>query len=195
MRVVMVLALKLLSIISTIFVARRFDTFTVGAGTDMFPWRVRGGRRCRLSVGKNCIVRSSMVFEKENACISVGDRCFIGKALISVAECVEIGNDVLISWGVTILDHNAHSLKWSERQRDVGEWYVRSKFWSSVRVGKVVIGDRAWIGFNVIVLKGVTIGEGAIVGAGSVVSKDVPPFTIVAGNPARVVRKLDSDER
>lgn len=195
MRVVMVLALKLLSIISMVFVAHRFDAFTVGEGTDMLPWRVRGGKQCRLSVGKNCIVRSNMVFEKENACISVGDRCFIGKALISVAECIEIGNDVLISWGVTIIDHNAHSLKCSERERDVGEWYARSKFWSGVKVEKVVIGNKAWIGFNVIVLKGVTIGEGAIVGAGSVVSKDVPPFTIVAGNPARVVRELDPNER
>ncbi len=187
--------LKLLSILSMPFVARRFDAFTVGTRTDILPWRIRGGRRCRLSIGKDCIVSGNVVFEKEHAFFSVGNGCFIGKTLISVAEGVEIGDDVMISWGVTITDHNSHSLKCSERQRDVRGWRVRSKDWSGVKIKKVAIHDKVWIGFNAILLKGVTIGEGAIVGAGSVVSKDVPPFTIVAGNPARVIREVGPDER
>lgn len=189
------IVLKLLSKFYKVLVALRFDALMVGVGTDILPWRIRGGRRCRLSIGKNCIVRCHVVFERENAVFSVGNDCFIGKALISVADNVEIGNDVMISWGVTISDHNSHSLKFSERQRDVEDWHDCSKDWSGVKIGKVVIQDKAWIGFNVILLKGVTIGEGAIVGAGSVVSKDVPPFTIVAGNPARIVRELGPDER
>jgi acetyltransferase-like isoleucine patch superfamily enzyme len=55
------------------------------------------------------------------------------------------------------------------------------------RGGEVVIGDRVWIGYRAIILPGVSIGQGAVVGAGSVVTKDVPPFTIVAGNPARKI--------
>jgi len=140
-------------------------------------------------------VRSSVVFERESTRLSIGDRCFIGKGIISVAEDIEIGNDVLVSWGVTITDHNSHSVKFSDRRRDVADWHARNKNWTGVKTGKVVIQDKAWIGFNAIILKGVTIGEGAIVGAGSVVTKDVPPFTIVAGNPARVVRELGPDER
>jgi acetyltransferase-like isoleucine patch superfamily enzyme len=58
-----------------------------------------------------------------------------------------------------------------------------------------MISDFVWIGANVIILKGVTIGEGAIVGAGSVVTKDVPPYTIVAGNPARIIREIPENER
>ncbi|MBV8923397.1 DapH/DapD/GlmU-related protein, partial [Bradyrhizobium sp.] len=54
----------------------------------------------------------------------------------------------------------------------------------------VVIADKVWIGFNASILKGVTIGEGAVVGACSVVTRDVPPFAVVAGNPARVIRTL-----
>ena len=187
--------LKLLSMATTRFVARRFSDFSVAPNSELFAWRIRGGTGCRLVIGEGCVVRSRVVFERESVRISVGDRCFIGKGVISSAESVEIGNDVLISWGVTITDHNSHSLKFSERRRDVEDWRGSAKNWLGVKVGKVVIQDKAWIGFNAIVLKGVTIGEGAIVGAGSVVSKDVPPFTIVAGNPAKVVRELGPDER
>lgn len=59
--------------------------------------------------------------------------------------------------------------------------------------GDVIIGDRVWIAYRAIILPGVTIGEGAVVGAGSVVTKDVEPYTIVAGNPARFVKKRNSD--
>jgi acetyltransferase-like isoleucine patch superfamily enzyme len=189
------LLLKLLNRIAGKWVARRFDFYAIGAGTDMLPWRIRGGRRCKLAVGHHCIMRCTVVFENENSSLTVGDRCFIGKGLISTAQGVEIGSDVLISWGVTITDHDSHSLKFSERQKDVQEWHLDKKDWSGVKTRRVVIHDKAWIGFNAILLKGVTIGEGAIIGAGSVVSKDVPPFTIVAGNPARVIRELGPDER
>lgn len=58
----------------------------------------------------------------------------------------------------------------------------------------IVIGDNVWIGEYASVLKGVTIGTGAIVASHAVVTKDVPPYTIVAGNPARVVKELEDDE-
>lgn len=61
--------------------------------------------------------------------------------------------------------------------------------------GNVAIGDRVWIGYRAIVLPGVNIGEGAVVGAGAVVTKDVPPFTIVAGNPAKPVGERNKDLR
>jgi acetyltransferase-like isoleucine patch superfamily enzyme len=54
----------------------------------------------------------------------------------------------------------------------------------------VVIEDHVWIGFNVGILKGVTIGKGAIIGAGSVLTEDVEPFTVVAGNPAKIIKRL-----
>lgn len=58
----------------------------------------------------------------------------------------------------------------------------------------VYIGDKVWIGFNVIILKGVDIGEGAVVAAGSVVTKNVPEWTLVGGNPAKVIRQLEHPE-
>ena len=61
------------------------------------------------------------------------------------------------------------------------------------RGGDVVIGDRAWIGYRAIILPGITIGEGAVVGAGAVVTKDVAPHTIVAGNPAREIGRRETN--
>jgi len=146
-------------------------------------------------MGDNSIMRGNVAFEKAHASLSIGDRCFIGNGLMSIAESLVIGDDVMISWGVTVTDHNSHSLKFSERQSDVLNWHKGKKDWSKVRIQNVVIDDKAWIGFNAILLKGIKIGEGAIVAAGSVVSKDVPAYTIVAGNPATLVQKLAEDER
>lgn len=61
------------------------------------------------------------------------------------------------------------------------------------RGGDVVIGDRVWIGYRAIILPGITIGEGAVVGAGAVVTRDVPPYTIVAGNPAKIIGERPKD--
>jgi len=149
---------------------------------------------CHLSIGEDSIVEGMLTFEKEGASISIGDRCFVNGHVIS-SERVTIGDDVLISWNVTVTDHNSHSLRFSERSRDVQEWAAGRKDWSHVEQRPVQIRSKAWIGFNASILKGVTIGEGAVVGAGSVVTKDVPDWTVVAGNPARVIRELDLDER
>lgn len=68
--------------------------------------------------------------------------------------------------------------------------FIENKDWSNVPMKPIVIEDKAWIGFDSTILKGVTIGEGSVVGAKSVVTRNVDPYTVVAGNPAKVVRKL-----
>lgn len=145
---------------------------------------------CELSVGENSIVSAQIFFEKKGARVSIGSSAFIGASKLVAAEGIEIGDDVLISWGVTIVDHDSHSTDWSKRAVDVANWYNGKKLWDHVNVKPVRIGNRAWLGFDVKILKGVTIGEGAIVGAGSVVRQDVEPYTVVAGNPAVLVRRL-----
>ena len=151
---------------------------------------------CHLKIGSNSILEGSIVFDKEGGSIKIGDRVFIGgHSLVICAENIEIGNDVLISWGCTIVDHNSHAIRWHDRSNDVNNWFYGIKDWSAVKTDSVKICSRCWLGFNVIILKGVTIGEGAVIGAGSVVDKDVPPYTIVAGNPARIIREIPIDER
>ncbi|MFG3591844.1 acyltransferase [Bradyrhizobium sp. RDI18] len=97
-----------------------------------------------------------------------------------------------MSWGITIVDHDSHSVDWIDRRNDVREWSAGRKDWKKIAHAPVVVSNRAWIGFNVSVLKGVTIGEGAAIGACSVVTRDIPPYTLAAGNPARVIRTLSS---
>lgn len=153
--------------------------------------------RIFLEIGNDCLIGSKFVFENRNGFIKIGNRTSIGggTSFISI-DRIEVGDDVLISWGCTIVDNNSHSLYWKERKDDVINWkrgveentIGAYKDWSIVKKFPVFIKDKVWIGFNVIILKGVTIGEGAIVGAGSVVTKDIPDYAVVAGNPARILK-------
>jgi galactoside O-acetyltransferase len=92
-------------------------------------------------------------------------------------------------------DSDSHSLKLSLRRSDLQDFLNGQRHWERAETKPIRVCEGAWIGARVIVTKGVTIGEGAICGMGSVVTRDVPPYTIVAGNPARVVRELSPDER
>ncbi len=150
---------------------------------------------CTVDVGDRSMLRAKVLFDRRDARLSIGDRTFVGSSVIVVAERVAIGDDVLISWGCTIVDHDSHSVHFDERAQDVVDWYSGRKDWSHVAIRPVSIGNRAWIGVNALILKGVTVGEGSVVAAGSVVTRDVPPYSLVAGNPARVVRELRPDER
>lgn len=153
----------------------------------------RGMRRrppSRLSIGAGSIFEGSIAADRSGCSVTIGKRTFFGMSTIVTAESVDIGDDVLVSWGCTIVDHDSHSLDWQQRQHDVTDHYQGRKDWKAVPVRPVRIGNKAWIGFNVIILKGVTVGEGAMVAAGSVVRHDVPDYTLVAGNPAVVVRSL-----
>ncbi len=157
--------------------------------------KVKGSRERTLKIGRDSQVHGTLFFERPGAKISIGEETFIGKSNLVTATGIHIGNNVLISWGVSIVDHNSHSLIYSERAKDVLDWKQGKKDWQNVSSKSVHIHNGAWIGFNAIILKGVTIHEGAIVGAGSVVTKDVAPWTIVAGNPAKLIREIPENER
>jgi len=173
----------------------RGKLFSIGRNSLIFGWRVKKNRNVSLIVGEDSIVKAYICFEKEGSSVNIGNRTFIGKGLLSISEHIDIGDDVMLSWGVTIADHNSHSIKFSERAQDIIDWKVGIKDWTNVKSRQLKVCNKAWIGFNAILLKGVVVGEGAIVGAGSVVTKDVAPWTIVAGNPAKVIREIGLDER
>lgn len=153
----------------------------------------------RLVIGKDCIIGGQFIFESSQGKIIIGDHTFIGGSTFISRSSITIGNNVTIAWGCTIYDHDSHSLDYQERRKDIDDELadlrskqnmVAHKNWEVVNSKPIKICDDAWIGMNSIILKGVTIGEGAIVGAGSVVTKDVPAWTVVAGNPAKVVKTI-----
>lgn len=148
---------------------------------------------CKLTIGQGTILEGSVVAERNGAEIFIGDNTFIGGSLIACASQIEIGDDVLISWGCNIVDHNSHSLVWEERANDVRDWYKGRSYkdWTRVQIGRIKIHSKTWIGLNAIILPNVEIGEGSVVGAGSVVTKSVAPWTVVGGNPARPLRSLE----
>ncbi len=148
-----------------------------------------------LKIGNGSIFEGAIVTECDDAEIHIGENSYFGGSKIIAACGVEIGDDVLISWGCTFYDHNSHSILWSQRKNDVKDWYQGKKNWVDVKKEKIKICNKAWIGFNSTIMKGVTIGEGAIIASGSVVVKDVPAWTIVGGNPARVIREIPQNER
>ncbi len=156
-----------------------------------------------MFIGNNSIVQGSFIFENEVGVVKIGNRSYIGGSTFICLNAIEIGNDVLISWGCTFIDHNSHSLKISERINDVADWKKGKdlgqlavyKNWENVKSSPIIIKDKSWIGFNCIIMKGITIGKGSIVASGSVVTKDVPDWTIVGGNPAVIIRELSIIER
>jgi len=153
-----------------------------------------------IKIGKNTMVGCNFIFESDKGEIILGDNTFIngGTSLIS-REKIIIGSNVTIAWGCTIYDHNSHSLNYLHRREDInsqlscyrkGRSFIAEKNWNTVKAAKIIIEDDVWIGFGCTILKGVTIGRGAIVGAQSVVRDNVEPWVVIAGNPAVVLKRL-----
>lgn len=148
----------------------------------------------QVAIGSHSLVSATLICNRDQSRISIGDRTFIGSGvIIDAATEIAVGDDVMIAFGAVIADHNSHSIYFEERKNDVLEWAAGRKDWSHVDSAPVRIHDKAWIGMRSILLKGVTIGEGAIVAAGAVVVNDVPPWTIVGGNPAKPLKVVGSE--
>jgi acetyltransferase-like isoleucine patch superfamily enzyme len=146
-----------------------------------------------IAIGLNTHVRGTLLIYKYGGKITIGNNCYVGDASrIWSGENITIGNDVLIAHNVNIVDTQAHELDSEERNKRYID-LISNGPWSnkgSIATKPIIIHNKVWISFNAVILKGVTIGEGAIVAAGSVVTKDVEPYTLVAGNPAVFVKKV-----
>ena len=137
-------------------------------------------------VGRNNLVVGFNVPDIQRPELIIGNDVIIGyRCEINVAQSVRIGHHVLIATGVKIFDNNSHPID-PERRRTNAPM-------TGEDIAPVVIHDDVWIGMEATILKGVTIGRGAIVAAGSVVTKSVPDRMIVAGNPAKVVRIIEDN--
>ena len=146
-----------------------------------------------IQIGSRSHVRGELFTFGHGGKITIGQNCYIGSGTRIWSGChVKIEDHVLIAHGVSIMDNLTHPLDYKARRAHFSE-ITTHRHSEKIDLGDmpVTIRQDAWIGAHSLVLRGVTIGEGAIVAAGSVVTKDVPPFTIVAGNPAKIVRELE----
>ena len=155
------------------------------------------GEKWRVNIGNNCKVLGQIVC-KSTGKIVVGNYTTIQDTVsIRCLNSITIGNYTGIAEGTLVTDNNTHpidTVAWITHRIRVapsGPGYPGlGNGWELSESSPVVIGDAVWIGGNSTILKGVTIGDGAIVARGSVVTKNVEPFTLVAGNPARKVKEL-----
>jgi acetyltransferase-like isoleucine patch superfamily enzyme len=150
-----------------------------------------------IVIGPSCHIKGELLTFGNGGSIVLGEYCFVGEqSRIWSAMKIEIGNRVLISHNVNIFDNNTHPLSPSKRhQQFKAIVHAGHPQTIDLQAQPVVIEDDVLIGCMSVILKGVRIGQGAVVGAGSVVTKDVPAYAIVAGNPAIIIGEVPVDER
>jgi acetyltransferase-like isoleucine patch superfamily enzyme len=164
--------------------------FGKGVRTGTFVHYIVG--RGELLVGDGVLLDGKINIQfaarfSDNPTLRIGDGTGIGhECKLSIGKSITIGKNCRIAAGVYILDSSGHPSNPEERLQGLPP--------ADSEVRPVVIEDNVWIGARAIVLPGVTIGEGSVVSAGSVVMADVPPYTVVAGNPARRVSNLRTEQ-
>ncbi len=138
-----------------------------------------GNRVSLHSFPNGTIYRTSLSTYYPEAVIEIGNNCNINGTVIHSNQFVSIGNKCMLGPGTVIADNDSHRISVDPVER-------RRKAVSK----PIIIKDNVWVGMNCLILKGVIIGENSIVAAGSVVVKEVPPNTLVGGNPAKVLKRL-----
>lgn len=147
-----------------------------------------------ILIGKHCTIGASLI-SLFGGKIHIGANTYIGPSTsIQAKESVIIGNNVIIANNSILLDNNNHPTSPQMRMKmSVCKDFIHDELWSwkYSESAPIVIEDNVWIGRDTRILKGVTIGKGSIVALGAIVTHDVPEYSVVAGNPARVVKKLE----
>ncbi len=143
------------------------------------------GRKCRfrsatwsnfIGINRPCVLSTL----NSGAQITIGDYSGFSGTSISAAESITIGNEVICGANVTITDTDWHNIMPGKRTS------------GKILSAPIMIGDNVWLGLNVTVLKGVTIGNGTVIAANSTVSRDIPENVMAAGTPARIIKKIQA---
>jgi acetyltransferase-like isoleucine patch superfamily enzyme len=180
-------------------VLRCLEWIMIGPGSQFYPEaRVNNmqGKKEKIRIGSNTHIRGHLQIFTQGGDIQIGDFCYIGEnSYVWSAGSVKIGDRVLVAHNVNIHDNISHPVDVDARYNDYKRILGLEKFDAKefdLKPLPVEISDDVWIGFNSTILKGVKIGKGAIIGANTFVTEDVAPFTIVVGNPQRVMKNLES---
>jgi len=171
---------------------------TLGKGTQIkgsngfnrFQSEVPGA----LQIGQECLIDHVHFAMGPRAKITIGQRCYFTSPILLCELEMTFGDRVMIGWNTTIPDSDVHPIHPGLRMADAVACSPLSdgKPRPELTPAPVVIEDDVWIGPCVTILKGVTIGAGSFIEAGSMVSKDIPPMSRVEGNPARVIGKVEA---
>ena len=177
----------------------KLNGIQMGKGIKLIGWpfifRFPGSE---IKIGNGCIIRSNfwsnliglyqrtIIIAKKGGKIRIGKNVGISGATVYAWNHIEIGDNTLIGANCKILDSDLHPIDPENR--------LKADYADYVKTAPVVIGKNCFIGCNSLILKGVTIGDNSTIGAGSVVTKNIPANVIAAGNPAKVIRKLESAE-
>lgn len=167
--------------------------------------------RVMVRIGEGSQIFANITLTNENASLTIGRDTQIGASEIVVSSKIDIGDDVLIAWGVTFIDSNHHSIDWNQRRNDVrnsgkslldsnGQRIAMYHDWADVTKKPINIGNKCWIGLKTIILPGVSIGEGSVIGAGSVVRTSIKDWSLAYGNPCVIqdsikMKSEKSDEK
>ena len=187
--------------ISIFYKRLKFTFWNVKYGKNLRiigPMRLRMTKDSKINIGDNFTAysgyKSTIESGHKNLLAAVGSAKIIihddvGMTSTSIysQEKVEIGNHVLIGADTIIMDNNFHSLDYTLRGTSK-EGYQHK---GTINTASVFIGDNVFIGTRCIICKGVNIGEGAVVAAGSVVVKDIPVWEVWGGNPAKFIKSLN----
>ncbi|BCS31457.1 hypothetical protein TBR22_A06580 [Luteitalea sp. TBR-22] len=128
--------------------------------------------------------------------IEVGAYTVLNGCTLVAESRITIGNHCLIAWGAVITDAWSGAAPVEFRRELLRDAHRHPDRWLAHGASPtpVVLGDNVWVGFDAVIMPGVTIGRGAVVSSRSVVRGDVPPYAVVAGDPVRIVRMLDPDD-
>lgn len=149
-----------------------------GAIISLLPINIYFGNNSKINFGHSVSIGPGVnIIAKDNSNFSVGSNTyFTSDSHIEVVNSMSIGKDCAISWGVTIIDDDHHQLISEENKKEK-------------EVSFLSIGDKVWIGCNVTILKNTIIGNNCVVAAGSIVRGNFPDNTLIAGNPAKIVKQ------
>lgn len=161
-----------------------------------FPFELRNHRYIDLgkglTTGVGCRLEALPQGGAEKMCIRLGTNVQLNDYVhIGAIEQISIGNEVLIASKVFITDHNHGSFD----AHTVPEEIRMSPISRPLYAKPVNIGDRCWLGENVVILPGVSLGEGCVVGASAVVTKSFPPYSLIIGNPARLYKRFNLERQ
>ena len=155
---------------------------------------MNSGVKSNVKIGSHSFIACNII-TKFGGKVCIGKNVYIGgSTTLMCRNSINIADNVIIANNVIIMDNNNHPTAPSERLKmSMCDDYIKDELWSWKNVSSkpVSIEENVWIGRDVRILKGVTVGKGSIIALGSIVTHDVPPYSIVAGNPARVVKTLN----